>query len=801
MNDPRQFFLNDFKDNPFGEFSADGREFHVTHVHLPRPWVNVLANPHFGLVVSHTGSGFTFVENSQLSVLTRWQQDLADDTSGKFLYLFIPATGELCSLSPAPTWAPLDAYRCIHRLGSTTFLGKKGNVAWSWTLLAHPRETAELWLVELKNLGPLPQELELTAFLEWNCGVAPSPRREFSKLFLETQFLPEPGLVLAESHMWDVSSRRFGHWNTSYPFVAAFGADRPPAHAQGDKALFFGPGGSLRHPLALQDAQWEPAFGRHWDPVAALRYPVALAPYEKATLVFVLAAGKSRKEAVETWQRLANPEEVQKALEETHRFWDELLGRHSINTPDDSLNAVLNWWSRYQAIAGRLWARCGYYQQSGAFGFRDQLQDAQVFLPLEPQRTREQILLHAAHQFADGSAYHWWHPLTEEGLPSRYSDDYLWLAFVTANYLKETGDFSILEQEVPFLDAEAKTLTDHIERAFALAFSRFSPRGLPLIGCGDWNDGLSACGLQGRGESVWLAHFLVLLTQEWSRIFRELGEHEKASSFQEKRNQLIAAINQHAWDGEWFWRASLDDGSLIGSHHNSEGRIFLNAQSWAILAESTSRERQEKCWRAVKEHLFSPIGALLLTPAYTQPNPAIGYITRYAPGVRENGGVYTHASTWALAAACKMRDHEAVAYLLRTLNPALKDPRRSWAEPYVLPGNVDGPPSPLLGRAGWSWYTGSAAWFHRVVSEWVLGVRPTWDGLQVDPCLPSSWSKVQVLRQFRGAPLSITMHRQPGVARTQVLLEGKPLEDNLVPPEVEGPLSLEVLLPEEEIQT
>ncbi|MGZ8792466.1 MAG: GH36-type glycosyl hydrolase domain-containing protein, partial [Thermoanaerobaculia bacterium] len=452
--------------------------------------------------------------------------------------------------------------------------------------------------------------------------------------------------------------------------------------------------------------------------------------------------------------------EGRRALEEVTAGWLARLASHRMETPDPSFDAVVNDWARYQAIAARLWARCGYYQQSGAFGFRDQLQDSQVWLTIEPERCREQIRLHAGHQFRDGSVHHWWHPLTGQGLVTTMTDDLLWLAFVSANYVKETGDFSILGDEAPFLDdEEPATLMEHVQRAFWRVFSRTSARGIPLIGAGDWNDGLSAMGLLEKGESVWLGHFLAGLLADWREIFRRSGDDARAEEFAARRVALVAALNAHGWDGGWYRRGTLDDGTLLGSAENRVGRIFLNAQTWAILNDVAPPDRAAACLAAVKEHLVTEAGALLLAPAFDEPVPGIGYITRYGPGLRENGGVYTHAATWAIAAAAKVKDHALVGRLLEAIDPTNKDPERYWAEPYVLPGNVDGPDSPLNGRAGWTWYTGSAAWLHRVVAEWVLGVRPTWEGLLVDPCLPPQWERARVVRPWRGKTVEIEVTR------------------------------------------
>lgn len=772
--------------NPYGSFACGGKEFRIHDPRTPRPWVNVISNPDFGLVVSQSGSGFTWIGNSQLAVLTRWEQDLVRDCSGKFLYLRDPASGAVWSAAPAPVWAPWDSFLCCHGLGFTTFVVQAHGVCSEWTLLVHPEEPVELWFVELANLGVEERQLEVVPYFEWNCGVAPSPRREFTKLFLETSFDRQRAVMMARAHMWDVPSKRWGHWNTSFPFLAAFAGSAEVHDATGDKGVFLGRYGSLAHPEGLRLASWPVVFGRHDDPVAALRSRVALPPRGRVELAFVLTAGREEAEIQKRLEVWRQPAAARWALAAVRQGWEARLAPLEVRTPEENLNALMNFWLPYQAISARLWGRCGYYQQSGAFGFRDQLQDSQIFLPLEPARCRAQIALHAAHQFADGSVYHWWHPLSEQGHVTRMTDDLLWLSFVTASYLKETGDFSILADRTPFLDdPQPAPLLEHVRRAFARVRARTSPRGLPYIGAGDWNDGLSAVGLEERGESVWLAHFLVGLLADWAEVMRRLGEGATAAEYLAWREALITAVNTHAWDGEWFVRAWRDDGVPLGSRSCRRGRIYLNAQTWAILNDVTTPERQHACLRAVREHLVTEVGPLLLTPAYDTPEQEIGYITRYAPGMRENGGVYTHAATWAIAAAAKARDAELVGRLLEAIQPANKDPERYWAEPYVLPGNVDGPESPHFGRGGWTWYTGSAAWLHRVVSHWVLGVRPEWEGLRIAPCLPPGWRQARLRRPFRGGAYHVELVDPEGAGGgevAEILLDGRPFPSTLLPP-------------------
>lgn len=771
--------------NAYGRFTDDGREFVVTDPRTPRPWVNVIANRRAGLVVSQTGSGFTWVDNSQLAVVTRWEQDLTRDSSGRFLWLRDVETGEAWPLAPAPSRPSYDRFECRHGIGATTFRAALHGVGSEWTLFVDPEATAELWRLRLTNEGSAARRLELVAFVEWNCGVTPSPRREFTKLFLECERDEERNAVLARSHMWEVGSARWGHWNTSFPYVSAIACTERVSEAEGDKAAFLGRLGSFAAPAALSGAPWPGLFGRHGDAVGALRVPVELAAGASLDLGFVIATSETEEGVRALLARFGAVAAFDSSLAAAREEWRRLLAAHRVGTPDATFDAFLNDWVRYQAISARIQGRCGYYQQSGAFGFRDQLQDSQVWLTIDPARCREQIALHAAHQFADGSVYHWWHPLSELGHVTKMTDDLLWLAFVAAACVRETGDLSVLADRAPFLDdPQPAPLTEHVLRAFERTFRRTSPRGLPYIGAGDWNDGLSAAGLEEKGESVWLAHFLAGLLADWSELLRRTGEPARAEDFARRREALVAAINENAWDGEWYWRATLDSGEKLGSRENARGAIYLNAQTWAVLNDVAPPERAASAMKAVKERLVSEAGALLLAPAYDRPVREIGYITRYAPGMRENGGVYTHAATWAISAAAKVKDPELVGRLLEAIDPTRKEPERYRAEPYVLPGNVDGPDSPLHGRAGWTWYTGSAQWLHRVVCEWVVGVRPEWDGMRFDPCLPPGWDVARMTRPWRGATLEVAVVRDAELApgQVRVAVDGTPLEGTLLSP-------------------
>ncbi|MBX3356801.1 MAG: hypothetical protein KF745_00075 [Phycisphaeraceae bacterium] len=792
--------------NPFGHFDAGGRAFVITDPGTPSPWVNVICNGRYGLVVSQNGGGFSWLDNSQLNVLTRWEMDLVRDRWGKFLYLRDLETEDVWSASPMPCRARFDRYSCTHTTGATTFRTEYAGISATWTLTVAPDDPVEIWRVELTNTTARERRLRIASFFEWCCGVAPDAKREFHRLFFTTRYDAARRAVFASKNMWDVPARdEKDHWNRPWPYVAAHavgGLAFERDVAISDKSAFLGRYGEQDCPEAMAaDRPPSPAgFGRFNDASVSLGGDFRIAAGGTVRLHYLTACAETDAAVHELIDRYNTASAVDAAVGAADAAWANRLAPTSVRTEMPDLDLLNNHWLPYQAISGRLWARTGYYQQSGAFGFRDQLQDSQVWLPLEPARCRAQILQHSAHQFADGSVYHWWHPLTETGLRTMCSDDYLWLPFITISYLKETGDFQILDEQAPFVDVKAPApLLEHCLRAFARCFQRFSPRGLPLIGSCDWNDGLSACGIEGRGESVWLAQFLAAMLDDFAVVLERAGRAVLAREFRERRERIARAVNEHAWNGSWYRRATRDDGRWVGDVDSSEGKIYLNAQTWAILSGVAPADRAAAAWQAVQEHLLGDMGPLLLAPAYTVPDRDVGYITRYTPGLRENGGVYMHAATWALMAACMMRDTSTAERIWRAISPPLRgeDAEAYVAEPYVTPGNVDGPLSQTPGKAGWTWYTGSAAWLNRVCLQHLFGIRPTWDGLVVEPAPFPSMGRVDVTRTWRGCPVRVRFDAREfkAGAAARLVVNGKTIDGHTVPAETARagmPISIEV---------
>jgi cellobiose phosphorylase len=752
----------------YGQFSANGREYIIVTPRTPRPWINVISNGDYGITVSQTGSGYSWRTHAQLNRITRWEQDLIKDEWGKYIYLR-DEKDNVWSAGWKPVCAEPESYRCRHGVGYTVIESLNHGIETELLMFVPVDDPVEIWQLTISNRSRSKRVLSICTYFEWCLGQSPDWHREFHKSFIETEYEAKAQAIFATKRLWEVPTER-GHWNTSWPYVAFHSSSVKPASYDGDKESFLGMYGNQAMPSSINEKRLKKRTGNCLDPIASLQNEIILKPNEERVICYTLGCADSKEHAIDMIARYRSVKEVDAALDEVHERWDRLLSTVEVSTPDDSMNVMGNVWLKYQAISGRLWGRTAYYQTGGAFGFRDQLQDSQLWLAIEPERTKEQLRLHARHQFKDGSVYHWWHPISETGLRNQISDNLLWMPFVMHAYLQETNDFSILGDREPFVDdTTGATMYDHCCRTIDRSLERFSKRGLPLIGGGDWNDGLSAVGLEMKGESIWLGHFIHRILLDFSEIAARFTDDERSSRYKARAKELSEKLNTLGWDGEYYIGATKDSGEKIGSKENTEGQVWLNPQTWAIIAGVGDSERSQQVMDIVEQKLEYDIGPLLLYPAYKTPDKFVGYLTRYSPGMRENGGVYTHGATWAVIAAAMLGRGESAYRLFSKLNPINrgKKPDEYCAEPYVTSGNIEGPDSAFYGRGGWTWYSGSAAWLFKVGLEWILGVRATFAGLLIDPCIPPAWSGFKVRRMFRGAGYNIEVrnpeHVQCGV--------------------------------------
>ena len=757
----------------YGHFAKDGCEYIITRPDTPRPWVNVISNGDYGLVISQTGSGYSWRTHAQLNRVTRWEQDLIRDDWGKYVYLR-DERAHLWSASWKPVCQEPDVYRCRHGIGYTIIESSNFGIETEWLIFVPNDEPLEIWKLTVRNTTRRARIITLATYLEWGLGAAPDWHREFHKSFIMTGYDAGTNALIAAKRLWEVPTER-GHWNTDWPYTAFHSCSEHPSSYDGDKESFLGRYGTLRSPASLQGESLKKRTGNWLDPIASLAVNVSLRPGQEKTVCFTLGVADSGSHATAVATKYHTLAEVDQALKQVKHRWDELLGTVEVETPDEAMDIMENIWLKYQAISGRLWGRTAYYQTGGAYGFRDQLQDSQIFLPIDADQTKNQIQLHARHQFKDGTVYHWWHPMSEIGLQTQITDNLLWLPFVVNSYLQETGDLSMLQLKEPFVDdPNPVSLYDHCVRAIDKALVRLSDRGLPLIGAGDWNDGLSAVGLEMKGESVWLGHFLHKVLLDFADIAERQGMKVKVREYRARAERLRNAINTHGWDGGWYFRATKDSGEKLGSRENKEGKIFLNAQTWSVIAGVADEQRAAQVMDEVEKSLEFNAGPLLLYPAYKTPDKYIGYLTRYAPGMRENGGVYTHAATWTVIAAAMLGRGESAYRIYSKLNPITRcqKPDEYCAEPYVTAGNIEGPDFSYYGRGGWTWYTGSAAWLFKAGLEWILGIRPTIDGLVIDPCIPLKWKSFKVRRIFRRVVYTIEVrnpqHVHSGISSVQI---------------------------------
>ncbi|HYP70687.1 MAG TPA: glucoamylase family protein [Variovorax sp.] len=760
-----------------GTFDAASGEFHFevnTGRRTPRPWVNVIANPRFGFQVSEAGAGFTWAGNSRMHQLTPWSNDPVQDPVFEHYLLQDLETRALVALTPETSDASGASHRVRHGQGYTVFEGRHAGLETECTFFADRTDSMKVVQVRVKNTGSGPRRLRPAAVIEWQMGAARGERRTVTSW----KHLGLPAVFGQQRE----SGAGFGG-STAFLMLAGTGG-RALQWTSDRNEFFLQAMGALLLPDTLSQRA-----GSGLDACAAVSDEMVLVAGETASFAFLLGHGESADAAEALAERWA-ARDTQQALDQVRAFWDELLGRIEVKTPDPLFDALVNRWLPYQTLGCRMWARAGFYQAGGAFGFRDQLQDAMAFALSDPVRLREQVLMNASRQFPEGDVQHWWHMPSGAGVRTHFSDDLLWLPYACAHYIEVSGDLSVLDEVVPFIEgaaipegAEDAYYTPETSRQSATVFEhcarcidrslKSGVHGLPLMGTGDWNDGMNRVGHEGRGESVWLAWFLCDVIKRFAPLAQRHGQSERAAQWLDARQGWIHALHQAGWDGAWFRRAFFDDGTPLGSSINEECRIDLIAQSWSVLSGASHEDYTAPAMRAVKQQLTDHRAGLLrlLHPPLAQTVPNAGYIQAYPPGVRENGGQYSHGAVWAMMAQALQGDLEAAWESFRGLSPAHRaaDPRRGphyEIEPYVMPGDIYGA-SPYEGRGGWSWYTGSAAWMHRAAIGTLLGLEVHGDRLRMNPRVPPDWPAFELVLRLNGRELALRWSRENGLGEAQ----------------------------------
>jgi len=784
-------------DNGIGGFWEDESEYVITleqGMNTPAPWVNVLANKRFGTLVSEAGSGFTWYGNSQRNRLTTWSNDPVSDPVSEAIYIRDEESGEYWTPTPLPVRSTAP-YRIRHGNGYTVFQhnshGLQQNLSVFVPVSGTIQDPVKIQRLSIHNESETRRLLSVTYYVEWVLG----EDRETSQKHIITRWDDKSGAMMARNP-----------YNEEFPGHVSFASITPnPDNHTGERKEFLGRNGGPGSPAAMGRKDLSGRTGAGLDPCSAIRITIKLEPGQTAEVICLLGQAKTRDEARELVRRYNHPEAADNSLAVTREWWSGFLGRMIVDTPDTAVNTLVNRWLPYQTLSCRVWGRSGFYQSGGAFGFRDQLQDVLALLPLEPELARDHILLAASRQFREGDVQHWWHPPSGSGIRSRCSDDLLWLPYAVIQYVDFTGDKDILDESVSFLEGdilededevfmlpttslEKASLYEHCLRAVRRGLTE-GPHGLPLIGIGDWNDGLSRVGIEGSGESVWLAWFLKVILDGMSDLAQARGRDDEARELREKATELLAQVERHAWDGEWYRRAYFDDGTPLGSASQNEAKIDSIAQSWGVISGGADKDRGRKALESAWTHLVKEDEAiaLLLTPPFDQMEADPGYIKGYPPGVRENGGQYSHAAIWLAKAFARSGNGDRAARLLTMMNPInhsldRESMERYRTEPYALAADVYRLEN-QVGRGGWTWYTGAAAWMYRVWLEDLLGLKFTADILRIDPVIPDNWGGFRV-RYRRGAALYDIRVENPehiGKGVLWVEMDGRRVEDGVIP--------------------
>ncbi|WP_271252953.1 GH36-type glycosyl hydrolase domain-containing protein [Pseudanabaena sp. Chao 1811] len=784
--------------NQYGYYTEDYREFVITNPRTPRPWFNYMWNSQYAGLISHTGGGFSFLESPRDNRISRMRYNcLPWDRPGRYVMVKDSATGKYWSLSWAPTIdLNYDFYECRHGQGYTKITTEINGIRGEITYFVPTDTNAEVWRVKLTELSGQARDLEIYSFLELLMGNALNDQinQPNDKHFTDIHFDQDLQALVATRRYWVLNKGvSVKQPNIDWKYQIYFSQSLPISGFDSSLDTFIGRWRSEANPVAVETGVMQNTEITAGDPVVALQSKISLAANSSVDFAVTLEiAPKGESPALTPSPSPAGEgskiiEIVDNYFSNLRQKWDQHLSCVQVHTPDEAFNAMINVWNQYQAAVTFDMARnSGYYHGGLLFGtgMRDRFQDILGVVMVDPARVRERLIKALNFQFKDGSTLHNYFVLTNTGERTNHSDTPLWIPFGIVEYLKETGDFSILEEVVPYHDETSGTVYEHLVRALDFAIANTGERGMPRIFTGDWNDTLDHVGAQGKGETTWGAFFLGYVLKKSLPVCEQQGDRAALDRFQKFYEHLRQVTNDVCWDGEWYLRAFRDNGEPIGVSSATQGKIFLNAQSWAVISELAPSDRADRCLASSREYLATPFGMQIVAPSFTEIDDTVGLISRCVPGKKENGAVFNHASSWFVLASLLNGDTEFAWEIYRRMMPINSSQAteakcdRFETEPYVYPEYVTSPDHETQGQASHSWLTGTAVWMLRIGIDYILGFQPTFTGMIIDPKIPSEWSGFTAERKFRGKTLSLTVTNHSAVK--QMLVNGQVVEGNFI---------------------
>jgi cellobiose phosphorylase len=773
----------------YGYFSRDGKEYVIVRPDTPTPWINYLSNNEYCAIISNTAGGYSFhIDPLHRRILRYRYNNLPADRPGRYLYIRDDKTGKYWSPTWQPVLAKLGTFECRHGLGYTRISSSNSDTEAEITFFVPLEDNVEIWMLTLKNASRETKELTVFSYAEFCLWQA------FNDL-TDLQCSQGVGVAKYEGNaviysLFDVS--------TGYAFFASNGT---VTGYDCDREKFIGSYRSEANPAAVERDRCFNSKAQGGNPIAATSNIVRLEPGEATTIIFILGVVEKKSDVKKYIEKYGEKSSVNDELQRLEEHWDAYLSNLQTKTADEEFNIMINVWNQYQCKTTFDWSRYVSFYETGigrGMGFRDCNQDTLGVVHALPKKVRQRILDLAKNQFENGHVYHLYYPLTGEGGFPPYvkeqmkffSDDHLWLILSTSEYIKETDDMTILDENVNFVEGSNASLYDHLKRSIDFTLENMGNHGMPLLGTADWNDPQSLSGPNNAAESVWAAMLFHKVLLELTELCKECKREKDAPKFAAIADKTKNHVNETAWDGDWYIRAYDDSGNSVGSSKRSEGKIYVNTQSWAVISQIAPKERGIQCMNSVKKHLNTEYGIMLLAPAYSRYYPEVGALTGYAPGLKENASIWSHANAWAILAECMLGRGDQAHEYYKKLAPPTKNriAEIHQAEPYVYAQTIAGRDHPNFGFARQSWLTGTAAWMMKVATNWILGIRPQYHGLLVDPCIPTGWDNFTVIRHFRNAVYEIKVENPNHVSKgiKDVTVDGKKLKTSLLPSFADG---------------